>query len=183
MQESGGRRIKRAIYIDVHSIKLCDNDMLERFSKIRYINEYIDKKKNELRAYHRDYSIDESDLLNSRRLTNIGTFRAYLEAYLRKHPDINQELTLMVRQLPPNELGLPLEIYCFSAQKEWVRYEKVQADIFDHVMAMLDLFDLRAYQRDGHLSLLAHREQSTYRNSPESDNAPEDAQEKSEPNR
>lgn len=102
---------------------------------------------------------------------------------MRKHPDINQELTLMVRQLPPNELGLPLEIYCFSAQKEWVRYEKVQADIFDHVMAMLDLFDLRAYQRDGHLSLLAHREQSAYRNSPESDNAPEVAQEKSEPNR
>ena len=162
MQESGGRRIKRSIYIDVHSIKLCDNNMLERFSKIRYINEYIDKKKNELRAYHRDYSIDESDLLNSRRLTNIGTFRAYLEAYLRKHPDINQELTLMVRQLPPNELGLPLEIYCFSAQKEWVKYEKVQADIFDHVMAMLDLFDLRAYQRDGHLSLLAYREDSAY---------------------
>ncbi len=162
MQESGGRRIKRAVYIDVHSIKLCDNDMLERFSKIRYINEYIEKKKNELRAYHRDYSIDESDLLNSRRLTNIGTFRAYLEAYLRKHPDINQELTLMVRQLPPNELGLPLEIYCFSAQKEWVKYEKVQADIFDHVMAMLDLFDLRAYQRDGHLSLLSYRERSVY---------------------
>ena len=162
MQESGGRRIKRAIYIDVHSIKLCDNDMLERFSKIRYINEYIDKKKNELRAYHRDYSIDESDLLNNRRLTNIGTFRAYLEAYIRKHPDINQEMTLMVRQLPPNELGLPLEIYCFSIQKDWVKYEKVQADIFDHVMAMLDLFDLRAYQRDGHLSLLAHREHSVF---------------------
>ena len=162
MQESGGRRIKRAIYIDVHSIKLCDNDMLDRFSKIRYINEYIDKKKNELRAYHRDYSIDESDLLNNRKLTNIGTFRAYLEAYLRKHANINQELTLMVRQLPPNELGLPLEIYCFSAEKEWVKYEKVQSDIFDHVMAMLDLFDLRAYQRDGHLSLLAHREHSAY---------------------
>ncbi len=158
MQESGGRRIKRAVYIDVHSIQLCDNDMLDRFSKIRYINEYIEKKKNELRAYHRDYSIDESDLLNSRRLTNIGTFRAYLEAYLRKHPNINQELTLMVRQLPPTELGLPLEVYCFSAEKEWVKYEKVQADIFDHVLAMLNLFDLRAYQRDGYWPLMAQRE-------------------------
>jgi miniconductance mechanosensitive channel len=159
MQESGGRRIKRAVYIDIHSIKLCDNDMLERLSGIRFINDYIEKKKTELRDYHRDYSIDESDLLNSRRLTNIGTFRAYLEAYLRKHPNINQDLTLMVRQLPPNELGLPLEIYCFSAEKAWVKYEKIQADVFDHVMAMLASFELRAYQRDGHLSLLASREQ------------------------
>ena len=155
MQESGGRRIKRAVYIDIHSIKLCDSDMLDRFSKVRYISEYIETKTNELRAYHRDYSIDESDLLNSRRLTNIGTFRAYLEAYLRKHPRVNQELTLMVRQLPPNELGLPLELYCFSNRKEWVEYEKIQADIFDHVMAMLDIFDLKAYQRDGHLAHLA----------------------------
>jgi miniconductance mechanosensitive channel len=157
MQESGGRRIKRAVYIDVHSIKLCDNEMLNRFSNIRYIKDYIEKKKRDLRAYHQDSSIDESDLLNSRRLTNIGTFRAYLEAYLRKHPDINQELTLMVRQLPPNELGLPLELYCFSAQKDWVIYEKVQADIFDHVMAMLSLFDLNAYQRDGHIALLSQQ--------------------------
>lgn len=159
MQESGGRRIKRAVYIDIHSIKLCDNNMLERLSGIRFINDYIEKKKTELRDYHRDMSIDESDLLNSRRLTNIGTFRAYLEAYLRKHPKINQDLTLMVRQLPPNELGLPLEIYCFSAEKAWVKYEKIQADVFDHVMAMLASFELRAYQRDGHLSLLAQREQ------------------------
>jgi miniconductance mechanosensitive channel len=158
MQESGGRRIKRAVYIDIHSIKLCDNNMLERLSGIRFINDYIEKKKTELRDYHRDMSIDESDLLNSRRLTNIGTFRAYLEAYLRKHPKINQDLTLMVRQLPPNELGLPLEIYCFSAEKAWVKYEKIQADVFDHVMAMLASFELRAYQRDGHLSLLAQRE-------------------------
>jgi miniconductance mechanosensitive channel len=156
MQESGGRRIKRSVYIDVHSIKLCDNEMLERFSKIRYISEYIEKKTNELRAYHRDYSIDESDLLNSRKLTNIGTFRAYLESYLRKHPSVNQEMTLMVRQLPPNEIGLPLELYCFSIEKDWVKYEKVQADIFDHVMAMLSLFDLVAYQRDGHLGYLSN---------------------------
>ncbi|QJR81601.1 mechanosensitive ion channel family protein [Alteromonas pelagimontana] len=151
MQESGGRRIKRAIYLDIHSIKLCSPPMLERFSRIRFISDYIDKKVNELRAYHKDYSIDETDLLNSRNLTNIGTFRAYLQAYLQKHAHINQSLTLMVRQLPPTELGLPLEVYCFCAEKEWTKYEAVQADIFDHILAMLPKFDLRAYQRDSHL--------------------------------
>ena len=151
MQESGGRRIKRAVYIDIHSVKLCDADMLDRFRHIRYITEYIDNKVSELQAYHKDSSIDETDLLNKRSMTNIGTFRAYLESYLKKHKDINQSLYLMVRQLPPNELGLPLEIYCFSSKKEWVQYEKVQADIFDHILAMMPMFGLRAYQRDSHL--------------------------------
>ncbi|MGK0273306.1 MAG: miniconductance mechanosensitive channel, partial [Cocleimonas sp.] len=81
------------------------------------------------------------------RLTNIGTFRAYLEAYLRNHPKIHQQMTLMVRQRPPNELGLPLEIYCFSSDQDWTAYEKIQADIFDHALAMLPIFGLRAYQR------------------------------------
>ena len=152
MQESGGRRIKRSFHLDIRSIKLCDEEMLRRFSKIRYITEYIDAKVNELQTYHKDYSIDESDLLNRRALTNIGTFRAYLEAYLSKHPYVNQTMTMMVRQLPPTELGLPLEVYCFCTQKEWTHYERVQADIFDHIMAMLPVFDLRAYQRDSHLS-------------------------------
>lgn len=151
MQESGGRRIKRAVYIDIHSIRLCDPEMLERFGKIRHISSYIEEKLEALRAFHKDANIDETDLLNSRKLTNIGTFRAYLNAYLTKHPDINQTMPVMVRQLPPNELGLPLELYCFATEKAWVKYEAVQADIFDHVMAMLDIFDLRAYQRDSHL--------------------------------
>lgn len=163
MEESGGRRIKRSIYIDIHSIKLCDNAMLERFGKIRYLSEYIDKKLNELRAYHKDYNIDETDLLNSRRLTNIGTFRTYLQNYLSKHPKVNQSLTYMVRQLPPNELGLPLELYCFSVEKSWTHYETVQAEIFDHVLAMLDTFDLRAYQRDSHVVLSNASEKPTIR--------------------
>ncbi len=154
MQLSGGRRIKRALHIDMHSIKLCDEEMLQRFSHIRYISEYIEDKIDELRAYHKDYSIDESDLLNTRKLTNIGTFRAYIEAYLSKHPKINQSLTVMVRQLPPNEYGLPLEVYCFSAEKAWVEYEKIQANIFDHLLAMMPLFDLRVFQRDAHLMTL-----------------------------
>lgn len=157
MQESGGRRIKRAIYIDVHSVRLCNREMLERFSKIRYISEYLAQKEDELRSWHKDYSIAEDDLLNTRKLTNIGTFRAYLNAYLKQHPHVSQSMTMMVRQLPPTELGLPLEIYCFSNQIAWTRYEEIQADIFDHVLAMLDVFDLRAYQRDSHL--LAYSEQ------------------------
>ncbi len=154
MQLSGGRRIKRALHIDMYSVKLCDEEMLKRFSQIRYISEYIEDKVDELRAYHKDYSIDESDLLNTRKLTNIGTFRAYIEAYLAKHPKINQSLTLMVRQLPPNEYGLPLEVYCFSAEKAWIEYEKIQANIFDHLLAMMPLFDLKVFQRDAHLMTL-----------------------------
>lgn len=148
MQESGGRRIKRSIYIDMHSIELYDNDSLQQVAKIRYIAKYIEDKITELREYHKDHSIDENDLLNRRALTNIGTFRAYLTAYLTHHPNINQEMTLMIRQLPPSELGLPLEIYCFCSDKAWVNYEMIQADIFDHILAMLPLFKLRAYQRD-----------------------------------
>jgi miniconductance mechanosensitive channel len=148
MSESGGRRIKRAINIDIHTVKLCDADMLQRFAKVRHISSYIESKKQELAKYHSDNQIDQQDLLNSRQMTNIGTFRAYLEAYLMKHPMVNTSLTTMVRQLPPNEFGIPLEIYCFSSEKRWVFYEKIQADIFDHIMAMLPIFGLRAYQRD-----------------------------------
>ena len=144
MSDSAGRRIKRSLYIDVNSIKFCDQDMLDGFRKIRFINQYIEKKRAELDAYHQEQKIDIQDLLNSRRLTNIGTLRAYLVSYLRHHPSINQD---MVRQLPPTELGLPLEIYCFSANKDWIAYEGIQGDIFDHALAMLPVFGLRAYQR------------------------------------
>lgn len=147
MSESAGRRIKRSIYIDIHSIKFCDMDMLERFHKIRYISEYIDKKKQQLAEFHKNQNIDEQDLVNSRRLTNIGTLRAYMQSYLVNHPALNKELTLMVRQLPPTELGLPIEIYCFSAEKNWIKYEGIQADIMDHLLAILPVFELSAYQR------------------------------------
>ena len=148
MSESGGRRIKRSIYIDLRSVKFCDEDMLHSFAGIRHIKQYIADKLATLRQYHQSEKIDQSDLLNSRRLTNLGTFRAYLQGYLRNHPDINKDMTLMVRQLPPTELGIPMEIYCFSANKDWVAYEGIQADVFDHVIAMLPLFGLKAYQRD-----------------------------------
>lgn len=147
MTESGGRRIKRSIYIDIHSIRFCDQQMLEEFQKIRFIKSYIETKKQELADFNHQQQIDTQDLLNSRRLTNIGTMRAYIQAYLKNHPKINQEMTLMVRQLAPTELGLPLEIYCFSADKNWVAFEAIQSDLFDHFLAILPVFKLRAYQR------------------------------------
>ncbi len=155
MSESGGRRIKRAILIDVQSIRFCDQEMIESYKHIRYIKQYIESKLQELQAFHNEQKIDQQDLINSRRLTNLGTLRAYMLAYLKNHPKINQDMTLMVRQLPATEVGLPLEIYCFSADKNWVNYEGIQADIFDHLFAMLPVFGLRAYQResDWHSSL------------------------------
>lgn len=147
MDESDGRRIKRSLYIDINSIHFCDQDMLNEFSKIRYIKNYIQTKLEKLQRFHSEQHIDTADLINSRRLTNIGTLRAYMQAYLENHSDINQDMTLMVRQRPPTELGIPLEIYCFSADKNWVHYEGIQSDIFDHFLAILPAFKLRAYQR------------------------------------
>ena len=147
MSESDGRRIKRSLFIDMKSIRFCTEDDLQNYTNIRYISEYIAQKRLELAEYHQDQQISNDDLLNSRRMTNVGTLRAYMEAYLRNHPKVNQNMTLMVRQLPPSPTGVGIEVYCFSANKEWIAYEGIQADIFDHFMAMLPVFDLRPYQR------------------------------------
>ena len=144
MQESGGRRIKRAVVVDLNSVMFCNDAMLERFSRINYIADYIAKKSEELAQYNS--SLDTQTRANGRHLTNVGTFRAYIEAYLRHHPQINQDLTLLVRQLKPTETGLPIEIYVFSTEKRWVQYESIQADIFDHILAAAPEFDLRVFQ-------------------------------------
>jgi miniconductance mechanosensitive channel len=146
MSESGGRRIKRSVSIDMSSIKFCDGEMLERFEKIQYISGYIEKKKNELQDFNQSMSVDNTSLVNGRRMTNIGTFRAYVQAYLQNHPAINQDMTFLIRQLPPTEFGLPIEIYVFSKDKVWANYEAIQADIFDHVLAVVTEFDLRVFQ-------------------------------------
>ena len=146
MSESGGRRIKRSIHIDMSTIKLCTPEMVERYSEIRHIAGYIATKQQELAAWNEEHGIDDAHLVNARRLTNIGTFRAYLRAYLQNHPEINQEMTLLVRQLTPASDGLPIEIYCFSADQRWPAYESIQADIFDHILAVLPEFDLRVFQ-------------------------------------
>lgn len=146
MQESGGRRIKRSIYIDVNTIKLCTEEMLGRFSNIQYISEYIERKKEEVAAYNTVSHVDETSVVNGRRLSNIGTFRAYVIAYLKNHPMINQNMTFLVRQLAPTEHGLPLEIYVFCKDIVWANYEAIQADIFDHILAVVPEFDLRVFQ-------------------------------------
>jgi len=144
MQESGGRRIKRAIHIDVSSIKFCDEEMLERFSKFQYISEYIAHKKIEIDQHNESY--DLSSMVNGKRLTNIGTFRAYIQRYLKNHPQISEDFTLLVRQLKPDEHGLPIEIYTFTNTTNWLTYENIQADIFDHILAAVREFDLRIFQ-------------------------------------
>ena len=158
MQKSGGRRIKRAVNIDMNSIRFCDEDMLERFGKIQYISDYINTKKAELEAFNTAEKVDNASLVNGRRMTNVGTFRAYVKAYLLNHPMINKKMTFLVRQLKPTEFGLPIEIYVFSKDKVWANYEAIQADIFDHVLAVLPEFDLRVYQNPtgNDFSALAH---------------------------
>lgn len=146
MSESGGRRIKRSIHIDMNTIRLCTPEMIERYSKILYIADYLETKQRELETWNRENGIDDSNIVNGRRITNVGTFRAYLLAYLKNHPKINQEMTLLVRHLAPSSSGLPLEIYCFSSEQEWAGYESIQADIFDHLLAVLPEFDLRTFQ-------------------------------------
>ncbi|RZV40916.1 MAG: mechanosensitive ion channel, partial [Acidimicrobiales bacterium] len=132
MQETGGRRIKRAIHLDVRSVKFCDAEMLSRFSRIQFIADYIAAKKDELSAFNTSKGVDTSTLVNGRHLTNVGTFRAYIEAYLRAHPKISDKFTFLVRQLKPTENGLPIEIYVFTTTTDWIEYEAIQSGIFDH---------------------------------------------------
>ena len=146
MQQSGGRRIKRAIHIDMNSIRFCTEEMIGRFSEIQYISKYVETKRAELAEHNRSAKVDDSSLANGRRMTNIGTFRAYVQAYLQNHPMVSQEMTLIIRQLAPGEHGLPIEIYVFCTDIRWARYEAIQADIFDHILAVLPEFDLRIFQ-------------------------------------
>ncbi|NNM32879.1 MAG: mechanosensitive ion channel [Gemmatimonadetes bacterium] len=145
MDESGGRRIKRSLPIDLRSIRFCDDEMIAKFKKIESIREYVESKTEEIQSFNQEHDVEES-LINGRRLTNVGTFRAYVEAYLKNHPKIHQDMTFLVRQLPPTEKGLPLEIYVFSSDQAWAKYEGIQADIFDHLLAAVPEFGLRLFQ-------------------------------------
>jgi miniconductance mechanosensitive channel len=150
MMESGGRRIKRSVNIDMRSIRLCTGEMIERYRRIDALKGYLEDKLADIEAYNREHGIDTSDgapsRVNGRRITNIGTFRAYLIEYLRRNPKIRQDMTFLVRQLPPGATGLPIEIYVFSADQAWADYEGIQADIFDHVLAVVPEFGLRVFQ-------------------------------------
>ncbi len=146
MEESGGRRIKRHINIDMRSVKFCSPEMLEKFKRILYLREYIDEKQEEIARYNIDNKIDDSIIVNGRRMTNLGTFRKYLEMYLKNHPMINNNMTFLVRHLQPSETGIPIEIYVFSKDQKWANYESIQADIFDHILAVIPEFELIAFQ-------------------------------------
>jgi miniconductance mechanosensitive channel len=146
MEESGGRRIKRSVKIDMTSVKFCTKEMLDKYQKIHLVGDYIQKKQKELTEFNAKENIDNSILVNGRRQTNLGVFRAYLVEYLRKKPEINLDMTFIVRQLDPTEKGIPMEIYVFSKIQSWVEYEGIQSDIFDHVLAVIPEFDLRVFQ-------------------------------------
>ena len=148
MEKSGGRRIKRSIWIDMNSISLCDKEMLQKFKKFDLIKEYIDGKQVEIEEYNQMNEFDSSEIINGRSLTNVGTFRAYVEAYLKENSDIKGDMICMVRQLEPSEKGLPIQIYVFAGDTDWVRYERIQADIFDHLLAVVPEFGLRIFQRN-----------------------------------
>ncbi|RCU45180.1 MULTISPECIES: mechanosensitive ion channel family protein [Corallincola] len=140
MEESSGRRIKRSLHLDVQSIKFLDEETFNALSEISVLSPYLEQKRTEIGQWH------DKHPCNHRQLTNIGTFRAYLEQYLKQHPLVNGELTLLVRQLAPTSEGLPIELYLFSNDKRWAHYEALQADLFDHIFAILPVFGLRAFQ-------------------------------------
>ena len=149
MYHSGGRRIKRAIQIDVSSIGFCTGEQIDSFNQIHLLKDYLAQKHEQLTTSNRAAGVCEADKLNSRQLTNIGTFRAYIEAYLKQHAKVHKQMTCMVRQLPDTGTGLPLELYFFTTDPVWVNYETIQADIFDHIYAMAPHFGLRIFQHPG----------------------------------
>ncbi|MCQ4087691.1 mechanosensitive ion channel domain-containing protein [Saccharibacillus sp. JS10] len=146
MQISGGRRIKRSINIDTSSIVFCSDEMIAEFKKIHYISDYVTSRVEEINTYNIEQHINRENKVNGRQMTNIGVFREYILQYLRRHPKIHQDMTMIVRQLAPEETGLPIEIYAFSNDTTWAVYESVQADIFDHIYAVAPMFGLRIFQ-------------------------------------
>tara|TARA_R110002050_G_scaffold72985_2_gene157137 strand:- start:8987 stop:10351 length:1365 start_codon:yes stop_codon:yes gene_type:complete len=146
MEESGGRRIKRSVNLDMRSVRFCDKALLEKLSRFYMLKDYLAEREKEIKEYNKKLNVEEGDVFNGRRQTNLGIFRRYLENYLHQHPMIHQDMTFLVRHLQPSEKGLPLEFYVFSKSQEWAKYESIQADIMDHVLAILPEFGLRVFQ-------------------------------------
>ncbi|TXC78520.1 mechanosensitive ion channel family protein [Luteibaculum oceani] len=146
MTEGGGRRIKRSVYIDKTSIHHVSNEQIEKFKEIKLLNEFLDNRLKEIEDYNKERGIDISNGVNGRRMTNIGVFRYYVEFYLKQHPQINTDMTCMVRQLQATPNGLPLEVYAFCKDKRWVEFEAISADIFDHIFSVAKHFEIRFFQ-------------------------------------
>lgn len=160
MQESGGRRIMQSINIDINSVKFCTPEMIEKYRKIVLIKDYIDSKEIEIGSYNKEHNLLDEVLINERRQTNIGVFRAYLKRYIEHLSSIDKNQTYMVRYLSPTETGIPVQVYFFSNVIEWVSFEGVQADVLDHILAVIPEFDLYVFQnpagmdiRNLHMSL------------------------------
>jgi len=146
MTDSGGRRIKRAIYIDISTIRFWDEELLRRFQQFDLLQDYLESKLKEVDNSNQTVAANLDQIVKGRLFTNIGTFRAYIKAFLKNHSDIHDKMTFLIRQLPPGEKGLPMEIYVFTKDTDWVRYESIQSDIFDHLMAIVSEFDLKVFQ-------------------------------------
>lgn len=146
MQSAGGRRIKRSLFIDMSSISFCTEEMIEKFKQIHYLSDYIWMKEHEIAEFNEKNGFNRQNPVNGRAMTNIGVFRAYITHYLKHHPGIHKEMTIMVRQLAPAETGVPLEIYAFTNDISWDVYESIQSDIFDHLFAVAPEFGLRIFQ-------------------------------------
>ena len=146
MQQSGGRRIKRSLYLDQQSVRFLEEDEILKLRYFNLLEEYLDNKLADIGKWNALLPAQKQNSVNIRRLTNIGTFRAYIERYLRHHPGVHQGMTIMVRQLSPTADGLPLEVYCFTNTVAWVLYEGIQSDIFDHLLAIMPEFGLRVFQ-------------------------------------
>lgn len=159
MQEAGGRRIKRALYLDQHSVGFLDAQALQRLEQFAVLGDYLREKQAELTAWNSGLEAQGVNAVNARRVTNLGTFRAYVERYLRQHPGIHTDMTLLVRQLQPTTEGLPLEVYCFTRTTAWAGYEGTQSDVFDHLLAILPAFGLRVFQASSDAMLRVAQQQ------------------------
>lgn len=146
MRESGGRRIKRAILLKQSTFRYIEDNEIERFKKIQLISDYIDERQDDINEFNTEIGADRSLRVNGRNLTNVGLYRKYAENYLKNHPNVNKDMNIMVRQLAPNEFGLPMEIYCFSNTVIWNDYEAIMADIFDHLISAVRYFDLKVFE-------------------------------------
>jgi miniconductance mechanosensitive channel len=146
MSQSGGRRIKRCINLDMSSIKFVDENLLSKFMNFELIQNYLNEKSKDIKQHNESQNINTNERINVRRLTNIGTFRAYLKEYLKQNKSIHGSMTFLVRQLEPTQHGLPLQVYVFTNDTDWIRYEDIQSDIFDHILAVLPEFELKIFQ-------------------------------------
>ncbi|MBV2130422.1 mechanosensitive ion channel family protein [Arsukibacterium indicum] len=155
MQQSGGRRIKRSLMLDQQSVHFLDSEERKHLTRFSLLEDYLAEKQKEIDSWNSELAERGQEPVNTRRITNIGTFRAYVQRYLASHPGVRQDMTLMARQLAPGADGLPLEIYCFTNTTAWLAYEGIQSDIFDHLLAILPEFGLRVYQHPSGMDIRA----------------------------